>query len=398
MSKLNNFYPYSFSLDYFEGNRGQFMDKLVQQIQQVDPAHVVILFAYEWQPLQQVLSSVDQITSACNHKIVWVFEKCFYYASEQTLIDTGIDVHLIEFDLLTMHFELNIYKSSTLSQCWNPDSNKFLFLTGKPNKTNRLRLLHKFYKQDLLDQCVWSLFMDNQLRQQCRALLPELLDQEYHEFIDTHISNPDKIDVLYGSGGSCHYDGYPFDKTLYEQTLFRVIAETQMFSHPIVSEKTWVTIANQQPFIMAGYQHNLVYLKELGYRTFENYLKINNYDSIDNTDIRLDAVVENVKDWLTTIGDNQTEIALDIKHNYQLLLFYMNKTVETFNSIYRKLGAVEFEPFRIISIAMQRSNWINFYYGIKSPSWPDCFSEKDFNSLPVEIQKECIDVYGYTPT
>lgn len=43
------------------------------------------------------------------------------------------------------------------------------------------------------------------------------------------------------------------------------------------------------------------------------------------------------------------------------------------------------------------STWVEFYNEIKDPSWPDCNNEGQFSSLPVEIQQECIEVFGYTP-
>jgi hypothetical protein len=398
MSKLNNFYPYAFSLDFFEGNHSQFVAGLTQQIQQVDTAHTVILFSYEWQPVDQIVHTINQIAQTCRHTIIWLLTDTFYLDNKQQLLDTGADVNFVEFDLLTLHFELNVYKTTTLNPQWNPATEKFLFLTGKPNHVNRIRLLHKFYENNLIEHCVWSLFMNPQLRKSSRTLLSELSDQEFDMFVDAHINNPDKINIVHGSGGSCHYDGYPFDASMYSNTSFRVISETQMFAQPIVTEKTWTTIANRQPFIIAGYQDSLSDLKKLGYKTFENYLKINNYDTIKNAEDRLTAVVENTRHWLKTLRVDQEQIAQDVEHNYQLLMSQMNKTASTFNSIYRKLGSVNYQDFMIVPVTIQRSSWINFYYGIKDPQWPDCFSEKGFGSLPAEVQKECVEVYGYKAT
>ena len=43
------------------------------------------------------------------------------------------------------------------------------------------------------------------------------------------------------------------------------------------------------------------------------------------------------------------------------------------------------------------STWVEFYNEIKDSSWPDCNDEGQFDSLPIEIQQECISVFGYTP-
>jgi hypothetical protein len=43
------------------------------------------------------------------------------------------------------------------------------------------------------------------------------------------------------------------------------------------------------------------------------------------------------------------------------------------------------------------STWSEFYNEIKDPTWPECDSESQFESLPDYIQQECIKVFGYTP-
>lgn len=390
MLKNQNFYPYAFKLDDTD------VDCVQNILNQIAKDNTVILYWYEPNPVDDVCFAIHTISNQCDLKIIWLLTESFYdEASKNKIYSANVDVVFLEFDLLSLYFELYTYKSSQLNQQWNSDSDKFLFLTGKPNRANRTRLLYKFSNQGLMSQCVWSFFMDQNLKNKSRSLLPELNDQEYEKFISSHLNNPDKIDVLYGSGGSSHYDGYPFDSQLYEKTLFRVISETYCWDQPIVTEKTWVTIANQQPFMIVGYQNNLAALKNLGYRTFEKYCKIDHYDSISDQEQRLDAVVENTEDWLTTIKKHQRNILIDIDHNYTLLTAEMNKTFEKFLSIYRRLQPTEYEIFRILETTTQRNKWTNFYYHVKSADWPDCFVEENFCFLPLDIQKECIEVHGY---
>jgi len=45
----------------------------------------------------------------------------------------------------------------------------------------------------------------------------------------------------------------------------------------------------------------------------------------------------------------------------------------------------------------EKTKWLTFYQQIKDPSWPDCDSEEEFHSLPDNIQKECIEIFGYRP-
>jgi len=43
------------------------------------------------------------------------------------------------------------------------------------------------------------------------------------------------------------------------------------------------------------------------------------------------------------------------------------------------------------------STWNEFYNQIRDPLWPDCENEYEFKSLPENIQKECIEIFGYVP-
>jgi hypothetical protein len=43
------------------------------------------------------------------------------------------------------------------------------------------------------------------------------------------------------------------------------------------------------------------------------------------------------------------------------------------------------------------STWIEFYAAIRDPQWPECNHENDFNRLPMAIQQECIEKFGYVP-
>jgi organic radical activating enzyme len=43
------------------------------------------------------------------------------------------------------------------------------------------------------------------------------------------------------------------------------------------------------------------------------------------------------------------------------------------------------------------SDWKKFYNSVKGTEWPDCHSEKNFVTLPVAIQQELINNFGYIP-
>jgi len=43
------------------------------------------------------------------------------------------------------------------------------------------------------------------------------------------------------------------------------------------------------------------------------------------------------------------------------------------------------------------STWQEFYSQVRDPAWPDCATESEFSQLPANIQKECIEQFGYAP-
>lgn len=393
---LANFYPYTFDFDYVDQSR---TNQIIDQIQATPSWAKIILYSYEWQPCEAVANFMSDIKHAVNREIIWVLTDSFYnHAYQQHFSQIVSNIYFIEFDLLFLHFEINVYKTSTLSGCWNKDSRQFLFLTGKPHRVNRIRLLHKFYKKNLLDCCVWSFFADDELEKKCRTYLRELDDDSYINFIDKVKKNPDGVDVNYLANADCHYDGYPFDSSLFSNTSFRVIAETMMDDTPIITEKTWITIANHHPFMIVGYPDTLLRLKQQGFKTFEQYLSIQEYDSIADDETRLDCVVDNTEFWLKTLTNYSKNIAEDIQFNYRLLCSKMQDTVNKFDKIYQQLGNTVFEKFMIFPKPNQRCNWINFYYGIKDPCWPDCWIESDFTKLPLEVQREIVHRYGHNNT
>jgi hypothetical protein len=394
---LKNFYPYVFYLDCFEQSVDDHTRDIIQQINTVAASKQIILACYEWQSVENIVRMIHLITEKCSDKkIVWVFTRSFYLDHVDKIENTGVDVRFIEFDILNLYFEIYVYKTSTLNPSWNSWADKFLFLTGKPNRSNRLKLLYKMHQQGLLDRCIWSLFMSDELKQVSRNLLADLTDLQYNEFVEHCINNPDNINVLYGAGGTMHYDGYPFDHARYASTLFRVISETQMFNQPIVTEKTWTTIANHHPFMIAGYSGTGRILKRLGYKTFDEYMLYPEYDSIRHEDQRFDIILESIEHWLTNMNQFSDSMFNDIEHNYNLLTQQMIETWQQFESIYKMLDTDEFAVYQILPSPLQRAKWINFYYGIKDASWPDCFDETQFSMLPKKIQDECTTVHGYT--
>ena len=308
-----------------------------------------------------------------------------------------------------------VKSESPIATHWSYDkNNKFLFLTGKPNKPHRIRLLYKLKQQNLLDRATWSLFMDQKNYYSTRALLPELSELEFYKFYSEYEKNPDKIEIV-TEQGRFHYSGIPYNVELYQTSLFQIISETLFGkTSPWLTEKTWLTIINQRPFLLAGPVGTLARLQDMGFRTFENYLTTH-YDSIEDTEQKLNAIVTNACHWVNNINQYADNIAQDVKHNFYLMIALAQKNTTILQQFVMDHAlncdieeVVKFEDTSDYKLSYFNSNctpgkppatadelFERWYNNIKDPSWPSCGSENNFSTLPKWIQQECIEVFGY---
>ena len=89
---------------------------------------------------------------------------------------------------------------------------------------------------------------------------------------------------------------------------------------------------------MVGSVDNIPVLKDMGFRTFEEYLSIEDYYSLlatsGNKDISLDAVVTNTVEFSNLLGNLSPslkhKIIEDVNHNHNLFESMMKETINTF--------------------------------------------------------------------
>lgn len=246
----------------------------------------------------------------------------------------------------------NSYKDKELPK-FNPNTNKFLFLTGMPNRFNRIGLMSKIYETNLLDKCKWTFFppwteLD---KEWCRNHLSHYIDDEYNKFLTACVSSFDKrfetARLYYGSYNSdtdvvwhniletewIHAPTH-IDSVVYESTSFSVISEGPNYwtdDHRFVTEKTWRTFMHRHPFILAGWPDMMDYLKYLGFKTFEEYMLIKDYAYIKDENKRMDAVVTNTEYFLDNMHKHTEKILKDTEHNYNLFFHEVRKQEDIFN-------------------------------------------------------------------
>jgi hypothetical protein len=245
---------------------------------------------------QQVFFDLDSIAHDRKIPITWVINK--WGQDDPAWQRLKNPVVFIDFFLWRVYNELFVKQKNKVNTCWDRTSDQYLFFTGKPDKLQRILLLYLLQSQNLLDQCTYSFFMNPGMEKNSRKCLPFLSNLEFNEFITIHQKNPDNISIREQTV-SLHYGGIPYDHTLYSNIKFRLVSETEMERRPPwITEKTWLTIANKVPFIIAGDLHSCKYLNKQGIQTFDNLFNVPSYDNISDVYARLSLIVEHVKLWL----------------------------------------------------------------------------------------------------
>lgn len=97
---------------------------------------------------------------------------------------------------------------------------------------------------------------------------------------------------------------------------------------------------------MAGDNNSLLKLNKMGFRTFEKYLAIPDYDQILDEEKKLDAIVENTTHWISSMI-NKDQIEEDVRHNHQKLIELANENLKNLQNVCVKYGI---DPTRVEDI------------------------------------------------
>jgi hypothetical protein len=83
----------------------------------------------------------------------------------------------------------------------------------------------------------------------------------------------------------------------HSDSYINLVTETDMGSC-FMTEKTWQPIASAQLFLVAGYQHIISHLRDLGVDTFDDLIDHKYYDSEPNWQMRLQKIHQVIEDLL----------------------------------------------------------------------------------------------------
>jgi len=110
----------------------------------------------------------------------------------------------------------------------------------------------------------------------------------------------------------------------YSDTYFSLVVETLVSGPKFTTEKSFKPMAFRHPYIIIGQPGILSRLKHLGFETYDNLFD-ESYDTILNFNLRANAVIKTIKNFIKQPYDS---ITLEkIEHNYNL--FYDRELVIT---------------------------------------------------------------------
>lgn len=178
-------------------------------------------------------------------------------------------------------------------------------------RPSRIEFLEHMLKHDLVKDSYYSFIGGSRGTTKIDDLL-DIIDAKVHPNI---YNNKEMLPLILGHDES---DGLPWstdleitDHVFFENSYFSVVTETLYYPHYaapnqvytghvpaliglFLTEKTYKPIAMKHPFILLAPQYSLRMLRERGYKTFSPFID-ESYDEIKNDELRLKAVVEEVK-------------------------------------------------------------------------------------------------------
>jgi len=285
--------------------------------------------------------------------------QCCNYQPE--LDKRNLDFEIIEFYWAVQELKNNYTKNNRFDriQPWNVHSKKFMFPGGSPARIKRIGLLSKLYDAGLLqNDAVWSFYppWTKEDKAFCRKLLNHYTDTEYNSFIEFSTA---EIDTLYSDthfytkmSGKELADNNEFNKswwknvgyinnTHFQNTSISIINDGPGDDLRFATEKMWMPIVNNHPFILADSPIRFQYCKDIGLRMFEDYMLVKDYGYIEDSHLQNDAVVKNTKYFLENSYKFADRIQEDIEHNKKVFWNLANHNVDVCSYLEKNAGAVD---------------------------------------------------------
>ena len=369
---LINIYPY---LTYSINNRlkhpQQIADDIKQLLQQASvmklSLHIVMLDVMEGRVYDKdnsiMLSELEQVVKSFNIGYTFILDGEYEKISKVK----GVS-NVIYSDFLAVSSYVNsiITEDQPCNESWNNIQPKGLWTIGRVERPHRAILMSKLWENNLYDKINWSFYTYPGNREYIhKTFLSHYDDSTFEKFIRDSTRS---LDFTENTEDGFNFNGYPFDVDIYRNTSFSIIAESDfLINHddqpeftPKITEKTYRAIINRHPFICAWYPGMIRKLKNKGYRTFEEYTTIPNYNDIRDLNARLNAIVSNIDTFHARLNRPKIveQVRADIEYNYQHYLKNVELEMLKLQPIFdmRQVQKLKITPTRLCRFMFPRIN------------------------------------------
>jgi hypothetical protein len=203
----------------------------------------------------------------------------------------------------------------------NKDAIKTYNALQKRPRAHRIWLFKELVDADLLDFGINSM---NDFDFNHSYYMNKFLSKEEYDKIKIHLPMMPPADTEIDKFQAEDSGKYQllFNEQITLDSWISVISEASFGEDTcFISEKTFKPIACFHPFIVYGNKNSLLYLKDLGYKTFSPYIN-ETYDSLDTWE-RLSAIVKSIKEFNSKTPQEKLDAFLGMKdiliHNYKTL-------------------------------------------------------------------------------
>jgi hypothetical protein len=228
------------------------------------------------------------------------------------------------------YYALN-YNKSIVKQ-YNYDFISFNRIINN-DRSYRIYFVSKLKELGLLDHGQISFNVTDNLFDDWRDETSDLnskLSEQAKQHAETYLVDIDKLVIdrasIHGSASANiprNIDIWDFKidkKPVDVDAFWHIVTETVFYYDKLhLTEKIFKPIVSKQPFMLLAAPGNLAYLKSYGFKTFDSVID-ETYDTIQDNDSRIEAVVEQLYWYCNLTPDEKTDIIQQlepiIQHNF----------------------------------------------------------------------------------
>jgi len=299
--------------------------------------HIIGTLFWEYIP-ECFIHKIKQISDMLHNngiQFTLLINNDYRYNFEKELANIADDVIFINYFMLRTYWYTVKDRNQLVNRNWNSSAEKGLFLTGKTNKIHRIGLLFKLYEQNkLLIDFVWSSFINNEnIKDECFDIVKYMGAnvETFEKFVNDINHSADDIDIITGPEQHTFYSGFPYIVQLYGNTKYSVISESYFSINrnggnndkiPFITEKTWKTVVNHHPYIMAGMPYTNKFLENMGFSTFDEFMTYPLYQEMEDKNIyndpytRIKRISDNIANFSEKLDENKDVVKQYTEHNY----------------------------------------------------------------------------------